>query len=70
MSQEMGKVKWFNNKKGFGFIADTDGTEVFFHKSSLKDIDFSALVGNEDVEFEVRKTPKGLNADSVTVVKK
>ena len=65
-----GKIKKIVLEKGFGFIADNDGTEVFFHKSSLKDVDFSALIGNEEVEFEVRQTPKGLNADSVHIVKK
>ena len=65
-----GKIKKIILEKGFGFIADDDGTEVFFHKSSLKDVELNALIGNEDVEFEVKKTPKGLSADGVRVVKK
>lgn len=64
-----GKIKRIVLEKGFGFIADDDGTEVFFHKTSLQGVDFSALINNQEVEFEVKKTPKGLSADSVTVVK-
>jgi len=65
-----GKIKRIVLEKGFGFIEDNDGTEVFFHKSSLKDVEFSSLVGGQEVEFDVRTTPKGLNASEVSVVKK
>ena len=54
-----GVVKKVIIDKGFGFIADTDGNEVFFHKNNLNDIDFSTLVGDEKVQFEIQKTPKG-----------
>ena len=63
-----GKIKRIVLEKGFGFIADDDGTEVFFHKTSVQGTDFNSLVGNQQVEFEVKKTPKGLSADNVTVV--
>lgn len=65
-----GKIKKLILDKGFGFIADTDGTEVFFHKSSLVGIELSNLAGNEEVQFEVQKTPKGLNAVNVSLVSK
>lgn len=65
-----GKIKKLILDKGFGFISDTDGTEVFFHKSSLVGIELSSLAGNEEVQFEVQKTPKGLNAVNVSLVDK
>ena len=65
-----GKIKKLVLDKGFGFIADTDGNEVFFHKNSLIGIEFSNLIGDEDVQFEVQKTPKGLNAVDVSLVSK
>ena len=63
-----GKIKKLIAEKGFGFISDTDGNEVFFHKNSLDGMDFGELVGGEDVQFEVEKTPKGLNAVNVSVI--
>jgi len=54
--------------KGFGFIDDTDGREVFFHQSSLVGITFDALKEDENVEFDVEKGPKGLQASNVSVV--
>ncbi|MCP4653545.1 MAG: cold shock domain-containing protein [Candidatus Omnitrophica bacterium] len=65
-----GKIKKLILEKGFGFIADDDGNEVFFHKNSLVGIEFSNLAGGEDVQFEVGKTPKGLNASNVSLVSK
>ena len=65
-----GKIKRIVMEKGFGFIADDDGTEVFFHKSSLQGVDINSLSSGQEVEFEVRKTPKGLNADNVSLVNK
>ena len=63
-----GKIKKVIPEKGFGFIADTDGNEVFFHKNSLIGVEFSNLTGDEEVQFEVQKTPKGLNATNVSLV--
>ena len=65
-----GKIKKLVLDKGFGFIADTDGSEIFFHKTSLVGIEFSRLTGDEEVQFEVQKTPKGLNATNVSLVSK
>ena len=65
-----GKIKKLILDKGFGFIADTDGNEVFFHKNSLVGAEFSNLTGDEEVEFEIQKTPKGLNAVNVSLVSK
>jgi len=61
-----GKVKRVVLEKGFGFIADDDGTEVFFHKTSLQGLEFNSIAIGTAVKFEVKKTPKGLSADNVT----
>jgi CspA family cold shock protein len=63
-----GKVKKLVWDRGFGFINDTDGNEVFFHKSSLLDIQFDALKEEQDVEFEIEKSPKGPRAINVRPV--
>ena len=65
-----GKIKKVVRDRNFGFIEDTDGKEVFFHKSNLVGIGFDALVGDEEVEFEVEKTPKGLKAINVSFANK
>ena len=61
-----GKVKWFNTKKGFGFIEMEDGTDIFVHHSEIKSDGFSALDEGETVEFEVRDSPKGKHAANVS----
>ncbi|MBU2102869.1 MAG: cold shock domain-containing protein [Candidatus Omnitrophota bacterium] len=65
-----GKIKKLVLDKGFGFIADADGTDVFFHKSNLVEITFETLTGGEEVTFEVEKGPKGARAINVTLVNK
>ena len=61
-----GKVKWFNETKGFGFIAPQDGTEdVFVHYSSIAGDGFKTLAEGQDVTFEVVEGPKGLSAANV-----
>lgn len=63
-----GKIKKVIRDRGFGFISDTDGREVFFHQSSLIDIKFDTLTEEQAVEFEVEKSPKGPRAVNVRIV--
>jgi len=63
-----GKVKKLVRERGFGFISDTDGREVFFHQSSLLDIQFDSLKEEQDVEFEIEKSPKGPRAINVRII--
>jgi len=63
-----GKVKWFNESKGFGFIEQEDGNDVFVHYSSIEGDGFKTLVEGEEVEFEVVDSPKGLQASKVNKV--
>ena len=65
---ERGKVKWYNDKKNYGFITTDDGRDVFVHKSALVDVSITALNEGQEVEFEVKNSPKGLQADNVKVV--
>ena len=63
-----GKVKWFNEQKGFGFIEQEGGTDVFVHYSSIKGDGFKTLAEGDEVEFEVTQGPKGPKAENVTRV--
>jgi CspA family cold shock protein len=63
-----GRVKWFNESKGFGFISRDDGNDVFVHFSAIKRDGFKTLNEGDEVEFEVSKGPKGLQATEVVVV--
>jgi CspA family cold shock protein len=60
-----GKVKWFNNKKGFGFIADDSGHDVFVHHSSIIGPGYKTLIEGETVTFEAVPGDKGLKAQNV-----
>ena len=62
-----GTVKWFNNQKGFGFISDEQGNDVFVHYSGIQSNGFKSLEGGQEVEFEVIEGQKGPQA--VNVVK-
>jgi len=60
-----GTVKWFNEKKGFGFLSQEDGEDVFVHYSSIQDEGFKTLQEGQAVEFEVQDGPKGPQAVNV-----
>ena len=62
---QQGTVKWFNAKKGFGFISDAEGKDVFVHFSALNMDGFKELKDGEAVEFEVIEGPKGPQAANV-----
>ncbi len=65
-SKEVGKVKWFNNKKGFGFIERANGSDVFVHYSAIQTEGYRTLKEGEDVEFTITEGPKGFQAENVT----
>ena len=67
MSQrEMGHVKWFNEKKGFGFIVNGQGDDIFVHYKDIQGTGFKTLHEDDKVSFVVDKGPKGLKAQEVT----
>ncbi len=63
-----GKVKWFNESKGFGFIEQDNGKDVFVHYSAIEGSGFRTLAEGDEVEFEVVESPKGLQASKVNKV--
>ena len=64
-----GKVKWFNESKGFGFIEQEGGKDIFVHYSAIQSSGFKTLAEGDVVEFDVVEGPKGLQASKVTKVK-
>jgi CspA family cold shock protein len=60
-----GKVKWFNDQKGFGFIEQEGGVDVFVHHTSIQGEGFKTLAEGEEVEFDVTQGPKGAKAENV-----
>lgn len=62
---EKGKVKWFDDKKGYGFIELENGTDVFVHHSAILGTGFKSLKDGEPVEFEITQGPKGKQATNV-----
>jgi CspA family cold shock protein len=66
MSQ--GKVKWFNDQKGFGFITADDGKDYFVHHSSILGNGFKTLFEGADVNFNIEKGEKGLRAVQVALI--
>ncbi len=63
-----GKVKWFNNQKGYGFIAQDSGKDVFVHHTAIKSDGYRSLEEGQEVEFEVEKGPKGDQAINVVKI--
>lgn len=63
-----GTVKWFNNSKGYGFIQQENGDDVFVHYTAISGDGYKSLNNGEEVEFEVTTGPKGLQAMSVVKV--
>ncbi len=61
-----GKVKWFNNQKGYGFITPENGKDVFVHHTAIQGDGYKTLEEGQDVEFEIKTGPKGEHAANVT----
>ena len=63
--KKQGKVKWFNNSKGYGFIEQPEGGDVFVHYSAIQGHGFKTLDEGQTVEFELVQGPKGQQAEKV-----
>lgn len=63
-----GTVKWFDSKKGYGFIEMEDGKDIFVHYNAIQDSGFKSLDEGQEVEFEIRQSDKGEQAENVTKV--
>jgi len=63
--KETGRVKWFNDSKGFGFITRESGPDAFVHHSAIQGDGFRSLAEDQEVEFEVVQGPKGAQAQNV-----
>lgn len=68
MSRINGRVKWFNDMKGYGFIERDEGPDVFVHFSAIQSEGFRTLKPNDQVEFDVQDGPKGSQASKVVRV--
>ncbi len=64
-----GRVKWFNDKKGYGFISRENESDIFVHFSAIKKEGFKTLNEGDEVEFEISNGPKGLQATNVTILR-
>ena len=64
-----GQVKWFDQKKGYGFITREDGDDLFVHYSAINGDGFKTLDEGDEVEFEITEGKKGLQATNVTVLR-
>jgi CspA family cold shock protein len=67
-SMSEGTVKWFNEQKGFGFIEDSEGGDVFVHYSAIKSSGFKTLAEGQRVSFEITQGKKGPAAENVMVL--
>ncbi|HEX9018510.1 MAG TPA: cold-shock protein [Anaerolineaceae bacterium] len=61
----LGTVKWFNNEKGYGFLAQENGPDVFVHFTAIQTEGYRTLTEGQKVEFSIEKGPKGLQAANV-----
>ncbi|MGN0921803.1 MAG: cold-shock protein [Cellvibrio sp.] len=68
MSRSSGTVKWFNESKGFGFIAAESGQDVFVHYSAIAGSGFKTLAEGQRVEFDVKPGQKGPQAENVSAL--
>ncbi|MBI1929649.1 cold-shock protein [Candidatus Poribacteria bacterium] len=63
-----GRVKWFSDQKGYGFLTTDEGEDVFVHYSAIQGSGFKSLAEGQEVEFNVVKGPKGFQAENVVKV--
>ncbi|MBU2541212.1 MAG: cold-shock protein [Candidatus Omnitrophica bacterium] len=63
-----GKVKWFSNQKGYGFITPENGNDVFVHHAAIQGEGYKTLEEGQEVEFEIEQGPKGEQAKNVTKI--
>ena len=67
-AREQGRVKWFNNTKGYGFITRENAADIFVHYSAIQQDGYRSLREGQLVEFTIGEGPKGIQADDVTVI--
>ena len=63
-----GTVKWFNESKGFGFLAQSEGEDIFVHYTAIQGSGFRTLKEGQEVEFTIERGPKGLQATNVKIL--
>ncbi len=67
--KETGRVKWFNQSKGYGFIERDSGGDIFVHYTAIQSQGFRSLNEGQEVSFEVTEGPKGLQAANVNIIR-